>query len=138
MGRPALLFALAGLVQGCADMPTVVRAQAARDLGCTKERVVILDGDLGIYRLRACGLEASYFCRDGAVLGTVDCERLEFDVPPAKGVPPAPEPFMEEAIDAPEADAASSTAADEVSVDAGGGDAALRDAAAASDAGQAP
>jgi hypothetical protein len=75
MGR--LIVALVALLGACADMTEVVRERAGNDLDCEEDRIYVEDAELGVYRLRGCGKEASYRCTDGRGIGEVSCVRLD-------------------------------------------------------------
>lgn len=76
---------LAVSLTACADMAQAVRAHAALDLGCEEDQVVIVDEVSGIYRVHACGQDASYRCTDSPVVGRIACERLDLSKPPSPG-----------------------------------------------------
>jgi hypothetical protein len=54
----ALAFAV-----GCAGgNEAYVRAQGAADMSCQPEQTVIVDSEVGLYRVQGCGQEAGYRC----------------------------------------------------------------------------
>ena len=60
---PGLVMAMLVFALGCAGGNQAhVLSQASADMSCPPERTVIVDDEVGIYRVRGCGQEAGYRC----------------------------------------------------------------------------
>lgn len=57
-------------------MTTHVRSRAARDMACGEDDTRVIDSESGVYRVSACGQEASYQCLEDPTSLGVHCQRL--------------------------------------------------------------
>lgn len=61
--RAGVVVGTLALVCACAGgNEAYVRSQAAADMSCQPEQTVIVDAEVGVYRVQGCGQEAGYRC----------------------------------------------------------------------------
>lgn len=91
----AAAVAVAGLAScASADVNARARATAARDLSCSEAEIRIVDSSYGLYRIRGCGIEATYECAENRATLRLRCRQIashEWMAPDASSAPPWPD-----------------------------------------------
>lgn len=61
--RPEVVVGTLALALGCGGgNEAYVRSQAVADMSCQPEKTIIVDAEVGMYKVRGCGQEAGYRC----------------------------------------------------------------------------
>jgi hypothetical protein len=76
------------MLSACAaDVGSRARSTAARDLSCAESQTRIVDEAVGLYRIQACGVEATYQCAEDHRSLSMRCEQIaayKIEDPPAR------------------------------------------------------